>query len=283
MGRRLLSTISLCAALLVLALATFASAADWRVAQKSGRVYVQQGPVQLASLSEDAVLKNGAVVVTEKNGRALLVRGKQTMVVAPNSVVTLPAEGGTLTRILEHFGQVEYNVDHRQVRHFVVETPYLAAVVKGTRFQVRVYKGGASVSVLRGRVEVTNLKTGEMADVLAGQRAVVKAGEGLAINGIGTIQPITKGLARDAIVEPAPGLRADIGSGGVTASVSGGVSTGVGGISTGVGGVSAGVGDVSAGVGDVSAGVGGVSAGVRAGVGGVSANVGGGVSAGVGD
>ena len=51
----------------------------------SGQVYVQQGPVRLASLSAGLVLKDEAIIVTKKNGRALLVRGEQTMIVAPNS------------------------------------------------------------------------------------------------------------------------------------------------------------------------------------------------------
>ena len=187
MSYRLLATISLCAFLLMGAMVTIADAADWRVVQMSGKVHVQQGPVRLASLSAGLVLKNGAVVVTEKNGRALLVRGEQTMIVAPNSMVTLPADSGRFTKIPRQIGQVEYNVDHRQTRHFSVETPYLAAVVKGTRFKVRVYKGGASVSVLRGRVEVTSLKTGEKVDVLAGQKAVVSKAAGLTVDGTGNM------------------------------------------------------------------------------------------------
>ena len=66
-------------------------------------------------------------------------------------------------------------------------------MVKGTRFKVRVYKGGASVTVLRGRVEVTSLKTGEKVDVLAGQKAVVSKAAGLTVDGTGKIQPIKQG------------------------------------------------------------------------------------------
>jgi hypothetical protein len=251
----------------------------------SGQVYVRQGPLQLASLSSGLVLENGAVVVTKNNGRALLVRGEQTMIVAPNSMVTLPADKGTFTRILEGIGQVEYNIDHRQVRHFSVETPYLAAVVKGTRFKVRVYKGGASVSVLRGRVEVTNLKTGEKVDVLAGQKAAVSSAGGLTVDGTGKFQPIKQGRSmkqgksarqdtREAKADSSSvgvgtnsGVSAGIGGGtaaSVSANAGGTVSASVGGGTTASVSANAG-GTVSVGAdrGGVSVSVGGLSVGIR--------------------
>jgi hypothetical protein len=274
-------------------MATVAGAADWRVTQMSGQVYVQQGPVRLASLSAGLVLKNGAVVVTRKNGRVLLVRGEQTMIVSPNSTVALPAESGRFTRILERSGQVEYDVDRREAPHFTVETPYLAAVVKGTRFKVSVYNGGASVRVLRGRVEVTDLKTGQRADVLPGQKAVVSSRGGLAIEGTGKIQPIRQGQpvdrsqagkqgeTREADARPSPSQRADNGS--VSSSIGRDRSAAAGGKSVSVGGRSVGAGGVDA---TVSAGAGngnGVSVSVGAGKGTVSAQAGGdGVGIGVG-
>jgi hypothetical protein len=267
------------------AMATIADAADWRVVQMSGKVHVQQGPVRLASLSAGLVLKNGAVVVTEKNGRALLVRGEQTMIVAPNSMVTLPADSGRFTRILEQIGQVEYNVDHRQTRHFSVETPYMAAVVKGTRFKVRVYKGGASVSVLRGRVEVTSLKTGEKVDVLAGQKAVVSKAAGLTVDGTGKIQPIKQGksfkqgksLKQGKSARQAQTREAKADSSSVGVGTNSGVSASVGGSTTASVNANAGGKTVSASVG------GGTTASVNADAGGntVSASAGGDTTASV--
>ena len=190
------SMLPLYTVLMLMALLTVAAAADWKVAQTSGKVFIQQKGVQLVSLSKGGSLKAGSVVVTESNGRVKLVRGDQTMIVSPRSMVTLPAERGGKTRILEGVGLVEYEVDHRQVRHFSVETPYLAAVVKGTKFRVKVYKGGASVAVLRGLVEVTNLQSGERINVLAGQMAFVDSPKGVTITGKGAVQPIKVGPVR---------------------------------------------------------------------------------------
>ena len=263
MMMRSLSLVPLYAALLLLGFISAAQAADWRVAQMSGNVFLQHRGVQLASLARGGLLKGGSVVVTDRNGRAKLVRGDQTMIVSPNSMVTLPGSRGGSTKIIEGVGLVEYDVDHRKVRHFSVETPFLAAVVKGTRFKVKVSRSGASVAVLRGMVEVTNLRSGERANILAGQMAFVNSSKGITIRGKGTIQKIIPGPVREALVAPPTGSSIDAALGGISASVGkGGVSASVdaSGVSAGVGsGVSAGVGSggVSVGVGGVSVGVGG--------------------------
>ena len=190
-------------AVIAMASLSGAVAAEWRVTKVTGDVYIQQGTVHLASLSSGVSLGAGAIVVTQGNGRAQLVRDQQTMIVSPNSVITLPPDRGRVTTILQTVGQVEFHVDSRQVKHFTVETPYLAAAVKGTRFVVDVRRGRASVGVSRGRVEVTNLKSGERADVLPGQRGAVGRRSGISIRGVGDIEKVRPGLARAAVVAPA--------------------------------------------------------------------------------
>ena len=49
------------------------------------------GDVQQASLKTDDVLKPGDTIRTGRNGRVLLVRGEESILIAPNSVVGLPA------------------------------------------------------------------------------------------------------------------------------------------------------------------------------------------------
>ena len=72
--------------------------------------------------------------VTGGNGRVLLIRGQETILVAPNSVISVPAEkkDGMQTTILQQAGSIVLEVEKQNVQHFEVETPYLAAVVKGT-------------------------------------------------------------------------------------------------------------------------------------------------------
>jgi hypothetical protein len=215
-----------------------------------------------------------------KIGRALLVHGGDLMIVSPGSMIAVPKDAGGVTSVLQRFGEIELEVSRKSKPHFIVKTPFLAAIVKGTHFKVRVLKRSASVIVQRGRVEVDDLLTGEKVDVLAGQTAVVKPGQHLSVTGTGTLSPILKGKVQKGSDNPfSSGGGA---GGGISASRGGGASGGGGGIGANVGGlagVSAGSGGISASVGggkvaSVNAGSGGV--GVSALGGGIGASVGGG-------
>jgi hypothetical protein len=59
-----------------------------------------------------------------------------------------------MTRVLQNMGSVLFQVDHRQSPHFSVETPLLAAIVKGTIFEVTVGANDTLVSVTDGLVQV---------------------------------------------------------------------------------------------------------------------------------
>src|SRR5437773_201569 len=166
-----------------LAFCGFAAAAEWKVAKLSGQVVIRSGPLQGVSLTSGMVLKSGSVLVADKTGHALLVHGGDQMIVSPNSMVAVPNDRGGITTVMESFGEIELDVSHQAKPHFVVETPFLAAVVKGTHFKVRVLKRGASVTVTRGRVEVSDLVSDEHVDVLPGQTAVVKPGRHLVLIG----------------------------------------------------------------------------------------------------
>jgi hypothetical protein len=165
---------------------TAADAAAWTVGRSSGPVTISSAGAQKVNFGSATELPNGATVTTGKTGRVLLLRGKETMTIGPNTTVTIPADGlFGRTTIIQHSGQIAFDVEKRNVRHFAVTTPFLAAVVKGTRFTVRVTRSGASVSVERGRVGVTDNATGQSADILPGQSAKVATGTaGLSLIGV---------------------------------------------------------------------------------------------------
>ncbi len=108
---------------------------------------------QPVSLSQQADLQPGDTIRTGRNGRVLLVRGEESILIAPNSAIGIPqrAAEGMSTTIVQQAGSILLDVEKRNVQHFEVETPYLAAVVKGTQFRVSVGATGTSVNVLRGR------------------------------------------------------------------------------------------------------------------------------------
>jgi len=199
------------AAVLTLGMASGALAAEdgvWSVSKAAGEVWVATNGAQQVSLNQQDALKPGDTIRTGRNGRVLLVRGEETILISPNSVVGLPAETkeGLSTTIIQQAGSILLEVEKRNVKHFEVETPYLAAVVKGTQFSVTVNAGSTRVGVLRGQVEVSDFKTGQIAQVMPGQAATAfeHGKPGLSLSGAGTFNPIEHGKPRASTIERIP-------------------------------------------------------------------------------
>lgn len=186
----------------------FAVAENWQVGKVSGTAWVDVGPGSHTDLTLGMDVPPGVTIFTGDRSRLLLVRGTESMVLGPKSIIAVsehPTEGLSTT-ILEKAGSVAFDVERENVKHFSVETPMLAAVVKGTHFTVNVARADGRVSVGRGTVEVTALATGQTADVTIGQRASVGR-NGLSISGAGARSGITVGAPRPAMVSAvAPGV-----------------------------------------------------------------------------
>ncbi len=204
---------------LIVGAASTALAAEegaWSVSKSSGEVWMTTTGAQPVSLGKEEALKPGDSIRTGRNGRVLLVRGEETILVSPNSVIGLPAEKkeGLSTTIVQRAGSILLEVEKRNVKHFEVETPYLAAVVKGTQFRVSVNAGSTSVDVIRGQVQVADFRSGQIAQVMPGQQATAFAqgNSGLSLSGSGTFSPIERGQPRapsiDRVPVPKSGLTA---------------------------------------------------------------------------
>ncbi len=260
---------------LIATLAGITNAGDgdvWSIVKVSGEVWVQSDGMQRVSLGDAPTIAAGATLTTSAGGRVLLRRGAETMVVGPGSVMSLPkASTRFFTTVLEATGEIEFDVERRNVRHFAVKTPRLAAVVKGTHFIVRAGADGDTVTVDRGIVEVEALNTGQKVDIRAGQGAEV-SDAGLAVFRQSDHADIGSSATETASLGGGNGVGASVGgSNGVEASAGGG--NGVGASVGGSNGLDAGVGGGNG----VSASVGG-SNGVDVGVGGghgISVSVGG--------
>ena len=183
-----------------------ADAAEWTVSRLSGDVWIENSGVQRVSLGSGSQLDGGDRIKTGPNGRVMLVRGEETILVSPNSAIALPETpgAGLETTILQQAGSILLSVEKRNVRHFEVQTPFLAAVVKGTRFAVTVSPKGAQVNVTEGKVEVADFRSGQIALVLPGQSALVSPNgrPGLSLGGSGNFEAIRQGRPRT------PGIRA---------------------------------------------------------------------------
>jgi len=203
--RRILTTA------LVLAAASSACTAEegaWSVGKSSGEVWITTTGAEQVSLKQEEALKPGDIIRTGRNGRVLLVRGEETILISPNSVIGLPTEkkDGLSTTIVQQAGSILLEVEKRNVKHFEVETPYLAAVVKGTQFSVTVTAASTSVEVRRGQVEVSDFKSGQIAQVMPGQvaTAFTNGKPGLSLSGSGTFNPIEQGKPRASSIERVP-------------------------------------------------------------------------------
>jgi hypothetical protein len=123
-------------------------------------------------------------------------------------VIGLPTQkkDGLSTTILQQAGSILLEVEKRNVKHFEVETPYLAAVVKGTHFSVTVNAASTSVEVRRGQVEVSDFKSGQIALIMPGQTATSFAHgkAGLSLSGSGSFNPIEQGKPRASSIERIP-------------------------------------------------------------------------------
>lgn len=107
-------------------------------------------------------LPENTQIETGPDAWILLSRQKNIVTIKGNSTIgLLPLEEeGRKSRISQRRGEVFFEVDKRRDDHFIVETPYLAAVVKGTTFGVSVSNAAASVSVSQGQVSVSTAPGG---------------------------------------------------------------------------------------------------------------------------
>lgn len=191
-GARLLnhcSILLLAVAVVAFVASSGAQASDdsWSIVETKGDVQVLRAGFQPVALTDGAVLRPGDRIVTTGNGRAIINRGKDTIIVAPNSEIGLPAlkRPGWGTRIIQEIGTIFLKVESSAERRFEVETPVLAAVVKGTRFTVSANPTGAAVHVLEGAVEVSAFASQQTGLVMPGQTATLdnRPGGSLEIDG----------------------------------------------------------------------------------------------------
>jgi len=177
----------------------------WQVSKVSGEAWIAGAGVQQVSLGQATTLKPGDTIRTGRNGRVLLVRGAESMLISANSQVAVPTTSGSgRSTILQQAGSILLDVEKKNVQHFEVETPFLAAVVKGTQFRVTVTSGSAKVDVQRGQVQVSDFRSGQFVLVQPGQAASVAGtgAAGLRLSGSGQFNPTQQGAPRTPSVRP---------------------------------------------------------------------------------
>ncbi len=150
-----------------------AVAQEWIVKRVSGIAYFVAPGVEAFRVKPGMVFEKGYTIGTQPGARALIARGSETISVGPDTTFAISKyrSQGIKTTLLQRKGSIEVDVKKRKRPHFTVETPFLAAVVKGTKFNVSVSDERAKVSVQRGVVGVEDFASGDTANLRAGQRA----------------------------------------------------------------------------------------------------------------
>jgi len=172
-----------------------AFADDWMVVRLRGQV-LQHVDGEWLKLSRGGMVPDDRVIRTLKTGNVELQRGNETITIGPETQIQIFDEASIkpFTTVKQYFGTVTVKAEVRQVQHFAVQTPYLAAVVKGTRFVVTSDDTGADVAVKRGHVFVEDKATKEAVTLSVGQSASVgDAAPSMMVGGwgIGDPEPVT--------------------------------------------------------------------------------------------
>lgn len=120
-------------------------------------------------------LKRGDVVSDDRiiktlNGKVTFQRGQEILDVAANSMIQImDRDGRSYTTVVNHEGGIALDVEAKNVYHFSVVTPHLAAVVKGTAFSVETGRNSSSLAVTRGEVLVEDSAHDQQMTVSSGQ------------------------------------------------------------------------------------------------------------------
>jgi len=142
-------------------------------------------------------LPNASWVRTGDTGRLQLRRGEEMIEFKPGttaSVLSWEHDGALLTHVRQSVGSLFLEVETRDTKHTMVETPVLAALVKGTRFAVEYDEVQAVLRVDHGIVEALDKTRGERVDVRAQQTVQVSLSDpqSMTVQGPGPKDEVTK-------------------------------------------------------------------------------------------
>ena len=152
---------------------TVAQAAGWTVERATDNVSYSSDGTSWQKAVVGTALPNASWVRTGPRARVVLKKGDERIMYRGNALaaISVSQPKATKTRITQQRGSILLTVKKRRTQHTSIVTPHLAAVVKGTVFEVTVERGQSAVRVDKGLVEVS---TGsDSVDVPAWQQAVV--------------------------------------------------------------------------------------------------------------
>ncbi|WP_338720239.1 FecR family protein [Devosia sp. XK-2] len=201
---------SIFAVLVLASLSSVAMADEWIAERLRGGV-MQFEHGNWVVLQRGDIVPDGGKIRTAGDGRVELVRGQERIALAADTEIAVrDAAGQKMTSVIQSRGEVTITAEKRNVQHFSVQTPVLAAVVKGTQFTVT-YRGGlARVDVDNGVVQAQDGVHGMVVDVTPGQSATASRDVPLDIAGPGSDRAVfliegapVPAVAREAVLSGA--------------------------------------------------------------------------------
>lgn len=152
---------------------------SWMVGSVSGDARIIGADGNAHAASAGAPMASGDRLAVG-NGRAVLTRGASRVTLSENSDVAIGENGGDslYTKLIQTIGTLVFQVEKQPLQRFEVQTPYLAATVKGTVFTVSLRASGGAVHVTEGAVQVSARDGGATALVRPGQTATVSSAPG---------------------------------------------------------------------------------------------------------
>jgi hypothetical protein len=181
--------------------ATWNAKAEWIVGERSGSVTVQHNGVGEIAMRE-AVVEAGDVVTTGATGTAVLMRGEEFVILAPNSRVRIAdaSESDAMVQVVAEAGNTVYRLKRKTLQDFAVKTPVFSAIAHGTTFNVSVSPERATIQSVEGPVEVTTT-SGTRELVKPGMVAIVSVADQSRIR-IARTAPLSVTAAATAPVAP---------------------------------------------------------------------------------
>tara|TARA_R110002167_G_scaffold278723_10_gene484612 strand:- start:22 stop:1413 length:1392 start_codon:yes stop_codon:yes gene_type:complete len=172
-----------CLALNPMAALAQAGTGPWTLQDVSGNVSIATPGEPARPARAGEVLSANAVVSTSADGRAVVARGRDRATMAAGSALAVAdtGTGSLFTRVVQRLGTVLFQVEKTPETDFEVQTPYLAATVKGTTFTVTVRSEGAAVHVTDGAVQVATRDNAQRVLLRPGQSGSVSSEPGAGI------------------------------------------------------------------------------------------------------
>jgi hypothetical protein len=171
---------------------TVTFAGTWEVSKLRGAAFVFESG-QWVRLERGDMISEKGVVQTAKRSRITLRRGKESLEVRSDTRVRInDPHGSRQTVVFQDFGELIVDVEKKNVEHFAIKTPILAAVVKGTKFKVTARGAKAEIEVQRGVVEAQDTKADMKVNVKSRQAVELNKERDpfLTVSGSGNVEPI---------------------------------------------------------------------------------------------